>query len=448
MLGCVYLNTFYNAKELYREAEEERLAGRDSALAERYGEVIDKARKAYLADQDGSWADDALLLIAQSQLRRGELEEAQASLSRVLSVSEDLELRSAAILYRGASAVLSGESGRGVFLLDGALASLQDDRRRAEGHLWRARGLLQQGLVDPGWRDLDQAEAAHGSYVVAAGLERVVWGIALGDSARILDGIQTLFFTSRAREHGDSIQALLLRVSERWGPRVAVDFMVNLDRAHWSRSERDRLLLTRASLSFESGDTTAAVGDLERVGGGVGELAATARVALARWRLTQADQLADLAQVRTLLLPAVASVEAQTLLNGIRRVELLVDYGLDGERVAFFGAAEMMRDVLGSRRLASAFFEVYSALDSASPWSGKALLAAKSLVARPSSRSSLDDRLGTLRENPYVRYTREGEGSAELSELEETLDLALSDLLERAEAQLVARRLLVGPPSG
>ena len=184
LAGCVYFNTIYNAKELYRQAEIERFAGRDSALGERYSEVIDKASKAYLADQDGSWADDALLLIAQSQLRRGELEEAQQSLDRVLSVSEDLEVRSAAILYRGASAILSGESGRGVFLLDGALASLQDDSRRAEGHLWRARGLLQQGLVDRGWRDLDQAEEADGSYVVAAGLERVVWGVALGDTAR------------------------------------------------------------------------------------------------------------------------------------------------------------------------------------------------------------------------------------------------------------------------
>ena len=448
MMGCVYLNTFYNAKELYRQAEEERFAGRDSALAERYSEVIAKANKAYATDPDGSWADDALLLIAQSQLRRGELDEARASLDRVLSVSEDLEVRSAAILYRGASAVLSEESSRGVFLLDGALASLQDDDRRAEAYLWRARGLLQQGLVDGGWRDLDQAAESHGSYVVAAGLERVVWGIALGDSARTLDGIQTLLFTSRARELGDSIRTLLLHVSERWGSGIAVDFMVNSERAHWSRSERDELLLTRASFNFESGNAVAAVEDLERVAGGVGEQAATARVTLARWRLTQAEQLGDLAQVRPLLLPAVASVEAQSLLNGIRRVELLVDFGLEGEAIAFFGAAELLRDLLGAPRLASAFFEVYADFDSGSPWSGKALLAAKNLVSRPAARSWLDGRIGSLPENPYVRYARGGEEDSDLGELEGSLDTALGDVLERVEAQLVARRLLVGLPGG
>ena len=93
LAGCVYFNTLYNASELYRETELARLAGQDSALAERYSEVIDKATRAYRADERGRWSDDALLLMGQAHLRRGDLRDALEALERVLAVSEDPVVR-------------------------------------------------------------------------------------------------------------------------------------------------------------------------------------------------------------------------------------------------------------------------------------------------------------------------------------------------------------------
>ena len=448
LAGCVYFNTLYNAKELYRETELARLAGQDSALAERYGEVVDKATRGYRADERGKWSDDALLLIGQAHLRRGALVNAEEALERALAVSDDPVVRRQATLYLGAVDVASGRPALGAPLLDEALVTVRDPLIKAEGHLWRARALLQQGYVEQGWWDLDQAAEAHRTHAVLAGLERLMWGITLGDSARALGGVQTMLFTSNARAYGDSIRRLLNRVADRWSPAVAADIMVNAERARWSRTERDRLLMTRAGFAFEAGDTLQALADIRRVGGGVGEQAFSARVALVRWRLAEASQVERFADLRPVLLPAVAFVEAQGLLNGMRRVELLVDYGLDDDWIALFAAAEISRDVLGAPRIAAALFQAYADGQSDSPWSGKALLAARALVARPAEREWLDDRLRALPGNAYVRYARQDDGGPGLADLEARLQAALEELLTRADEELVERRLLVGGPGG
>lgn len=447
-VGCVYLNTIYNARQIYEEAENARLAGRDSALAERYDQVISKATRGFHADEDGPWADDALFLVGRAHLRRRALLEADAALRRVLEISEDSVLRSQATLYLGAVAVAAGDLDRGTSLLDGALRVVEDRRMRAEGHLWRARALLQQGRVDQGWWDLDRAAEADRRHSAPAGLERVVWGLALGDTARAFLGVQALLFSSGARAYGDSVRVLLRELSARWGPEVALDIMVNAERAPWSRLERDRLLMTRAWFAYEAGDTVRAVEDMARVGGSVGDPAAEARVTLARWRLAEARQVDRLAAVRRVLLPAVASRGAQDLLNGMRRVELLVDYALEGRLVGFFAAAELTREVLGAPRLAAALFQAYADSEPDSPWSGKALLAARGLVARSAERAWLDDRMEALPGNVYVRYARQGEGGGDLGDLEVALQVEVNEILAQVEEELVARRLLVGLSQG
>ncbi len=438
----------YNAKELYRETELARLAGQDTALAERYDEVIDKATEAYAEDQEGKWSDDALLLIGQAQLRRGSLRSAEEALERVLTVSGDPVVRRQATLYLGAVDVASGRPALGAPLLDEALVTVTDRLIKAEGHLWRARALLQQGYVDQGWWDLDRAAEAHRTHVAPAGLERLIWGIALGDSARTLGGVQTLIFTSNARVYGDSIRRLLHRAAERWSPAVSVDVMVNAERARWSRTERDRLLMTRARFAYQAGDTIRALADARRVGGGVGEQAFDARVTLARWRLADADRVEGFDLARSVLLPAVAYGEAQELLNGMRRVELLVEYGRVGERFAYFAAAEIARDVLDAPRIAAALFRSYADDPEESAWSGKALLAARALEVSPEERERLDGRLRALPGNAYVRYARRGDEGPDLTDLEARLQAGLDEILSRADEELEARRLLVGGPGG
>ncbi len=190
--------------------------------------------------------------------------------------------------------------------------------------------------------------------------------------------------------------------------------------------------------------------DARRVGSGVGEQASGARVTLARWMLAEAEKVADLAELRSVLLPAVMSGEAQALLNAIRRVELLTEYGLKGEPVALIGAAEISRDVLAARRLATALFQAYADQAPDAPWYAKALLAARELTTDPAELmrldGRLDERLEALPGDPYVRYARKGDDVPELGELEYRLQAALDPVIERVNQELIARRQLTGVP--
>ena len=91
---------------------------------------------------------------------------------------------------------------------------------------------------------------AHSGHVVPVGLERIAWGFALPDLTRIHQGTQTLIFTGRAEAYGDSIRTLVRRFADRWGAGSAVVLLDNAEDAHWSRNERDRLLMTRAWLAY------------------------------------------------------------------------------------------------------------------------------------------------------------------------------------------------------
>ena len=444
--GCLFNNTLYNAGGLYQEAENLRLADQDSASTDLYREVVAKATKEYEADEDSGWADDALLLIAKAQLRLGATSEATRAVERVLEISTNPHVRAQAALYRGALAVAGGETVRGLALLDVALEGIDDPSHRAEGYLWRARALFERGMVEQGWRDLDRARAVHGGHAVPVGLERVAWGFALPDLTRIHQGIQALIFTSRAQAYGDSIGSLVRRFAERWGPGSAVVLLDNAEDAHWSRDERDRLLMTRAWLAYEAGDLTRARKDARLVGSGVGEQASGARVTLARWRLAEAERVDDFRSLRSILFPAVSSEEAQNILNAIRRVELLTKYGHGGEPIALIGAAEISRDLLVAPRLSAALFLAYLAAAPDAPWSGKALLAARDLTTERAQREWLDERLDAIPGDAYVRYARKGHFGPELGELEAQLQRTLDPLIERVDEELAARRQLAGVP--
>ena len=446
LAGCIFNNTIHNAEGLYQEAEAFRLAGQDSAGRARYNEVVVKATKGYQADEDGRWADDALLLIAKAQLRLGAIPDANRALERVLEISTDSDVRGQAALYRGALAVAVGEMARGLALLDGALDDIDDPTYRAEGHLWRARASFQRGMVEQGWRDLDRAGEAHRGQVVPAGLGRVAWGFVLPDLTRIHQGIQALIRTSRAQVYSDSISSLVRRFADRWGPGSAIILLDNAEDAPWSRDARDRLLMTRAWLAYEAGDKVSAREDARSVGSGVGERASSARVTLARWSLAEAESVDQLAQLRTVLFPAMASEDAQAVLNAIRRVEFLTELGLEEEPLALVGAAEISRDVLAAPRLSATLFQAYATAVPDAPWSGKALLASREQTSDPAQRKWLDQQIEALPEDAYVRYARRGHLGPELGDLESRLQDALDQLLERVDEQLSARRQLAGVP--
>jgi tetratricopeptide (TPR) repeat protein len=445
--GCVYYNTLYNAEDLYGEAEDLRLAGQTSAVEELYREVVDKATGGYRGDEEGGYADDALFLIGKARFRLGELAEASRAFDQVFDVSEDPDLRAQAALYRGVIAVADGETARGIAILDVVMEGVEEPIHLAEGHLWRARAFFQLGMMEQGWSDLDQVADVSSAHLVTANLERIAWGFTLMDLTRIHQGIQELIFTDRAEVYGDSIRSLARRFADRWGPLSAGVLLDNAEGAHWSKDERDRLLMTRAGFAHEAGETRRAERDARLVGSGVGEQAAAARVTLAKWRLVEVEEVRQLERFRSVLLPAVSYEEAQVLLNAMRRVELLTEYGLEGEPVALIGAAEISRDVLVAGRLSAALFHSYAVAAPDGAWIGKALLASRALTPDSAERERLAGLLDALPADPYVRYAHKAHGGVDLGELESRLQEVLDPLLVRVDEELMARRQLAGVPN-
>jgi tetratricopeptide (TPR) repeat protein len=443
--GCLHYNAVFNARRLFSETDRLRRVGLDSTSFDAYTRVIEGAKRGIEAEGGGKWADDALLLIGQSRLRLREFPQAREAFKAALRQTDNEEVRQAARMFLGAVAVELNEPERALGLLD-SVPQISNGILRGEGHLWRARAQIALGPAREVWRHLDAAREADESFSAPGELLRLGWGVQSADTAMAFQGLQALMANSDARLFGDSIRTILDGMARDWGPEIVVRMMTGAQRADWSRSERHALLLQRARLAHSVGDTVLAHTDAERVAGGVGDIARAARVQIAVWRLARVSQLPQLGAIRALLLPAVEAPRARDLLNGIRRVEFLVDTGLNGEAVAYFAAAEQAKEVLHADALAGALYLAYSDSDSDGPWLGKALLAARDLYGKPARRLQIDQRLGRIPESEYVRYARTGESDEVLVSLEERLQSALTDILGRVEMALLARRLLLLDP--
>lgn len=426
--GCVYYNAIYNAQRIFQEGEGHRRAGRDSLASMRYGEVVRKAAQGFRRDPEGAWADEALLLMGRAYLRLGELREGRAALEETARRAGEEDVRLQALLHLGVAHVMGGDGERGTLLLNEALQGLPSAGQRAEGHLWRGRALLAAGQPDMGWWDLDQA-AAHAPTRVDAALTRVAWGVLLDNRDRVREGMNRLMATPGAAVRVDTLVALARAAAERWGPLDAADFLAGADSARWERTARGTLLVARASLLLEAGDTARAAHHLLRVAGGLGPAAAAARVHLARWQLARARDLVEARAVLPLLLPAAGAPEADELAEALQEMLALAELGLD-EPLAWFAAGEVGRDRLGAGYLAQGFFLAYADAAPQDPWTAKALLAALASAGEAGDRSWLLERLERRSDSPYVLAAR-GEPALGLEALEEELARRLQEMVAR-----------------
>jgi tetratricopeptide (TPR) repeat protein len=443
--GCAYFNALYNAQRLFEEAERLQRAGNHAEAGARYADVVEKARGSYQRDIRGEWADDALYLMGRADLRRGRLFEARSALERALAISEDPEIRDGASLYLGAVTSLAGEREQGLALLDRAMRDLPPGPLRSEGHLWRGRVLLSMGMLEAGWKDLEDAVAGHEALRVSADLERVRWGLAHSDSARAREGARGLLAQSDGAASVDSLFVLVQRAREAWGAAQAASLLLGAEDAPWPADARDGAILARAALFAEAGAPEQAIRDGERAAQGVGATAIRARIWLAGYELGRAQDVSRLDRVRSVLLPAVGSVGVLELLVGLRKVEMLVDEAqARGEAIALFAAGELARDELKAPLLAAALFQRYAEVEPASPWAGKALLAALAMLPDGPARETLRLRLEDERVGPYARVVAGQPVSAEEYErLEQTLRLALISVLSDVSARAAQRDAMV-----
>lgn len=427
LAGCVYYNSIYNAERLLKEGEALHRSGRDSLAAVRFREVVRKASGGYREAPDGEWAGQALLLIGTAHLRLGELRAARAALEEVPARAEPgSEVALRAELFLGAALVESGDLEGAMPLLDRAVESLDQRNVLAEAHLWRGRARLQAGEGLGGWRDLDEAVALDPAVALSAELESIRSGIALGEPGRVRAGVSGLLAHPDGGDVVDTLTAMVVRASARWGYDLGVALLSGLDSAAWGPGPRSRLRLTRSELSLAARDTASADADLRRVASGRGPTAVTARVRLARRQLAGAADLEDARSALSVLLPASGSGDAARLIEDVQEVQALAERGLD-DPMAWFAAAETARDRLGAEQLARGFFLAYADAVPGDPWVPKALLAAVGLTGDAEGRAWLRGRLEGRATSPYVLAAR-GDPAPGLEELEEELARRLQEI--------------------
>ncbi len=75
-VSCAYFNTLYNARRIYREAEERREAGTggEREMRDSYKEVVTKCAKVVRDYPNSRWVDDALFLMGKALVRQGEID--------------------------------------------------------------------------------------------------------------------------------------------------------------------------------------------------------------------------------------------------------------------------------------------------------------------------------------------------------------------------------------
>jgi hypothetical protein len=357
-----------------------------------YEDVIRKAANGFRSDPEGGWAYDAAFLLGRAHLRTGDLAAARAALEHSSRLAETPDERLAAQVYLGIVEASSGSRNAAVTRFNEALAGTTIPAVRGEGHLHRARLLLGGGNPDAGWWDLDRAAAEHPPLRVEATLERLRWGVELGNFRRTDESVQRLLSYPEAAVRVESLVAGLHAAERRWGAESAAELIASADRAAWERDVRDRMVLEHARILRRAGRAEAAERRARQVADGRGPAAAEARLELAGWRLAEASDVGEAFALRALLLPSIEEPAVADLLDAIDALETLAFGGLDVP-LAWFLGGELARDRLGSPRIARGLFLAYANSAEGEPWAPKALLAALQLTEAEPDRAELRARL-------------------------------------------------------
>jgi TolA-binding protein len=115
LMGCVYFNTFYNARKYYSEgdklaAQAPENAGLPAPARTAFERSIEKSSQVLTSHPNSKYADDALLLLGKAHYRIGDYAEAAAALRSLIESHPESGLRREAAIWLVRAGRASGES--------------------------------------------------------------------------------------------------------------------------------------------------------------------------------------------------------------------------------------------------------------------------------------------------------------------------------------------------
>ena len=159
VVGCAYFNTFYNANQLFKEAERLRSGpGGPDAASATYGQAIDKCHDLIRYHPNSGYVDDALFMIGMSHLHRGENVQAQDSFRDLLERFPKTDFRERAWFNMGLAALRVGDVG-------GALGAFQSLREEYPSSDYNVQAMYRTAESQLDSRDNDAARAALEAFI-------------------------------------------------------------------------------------------------------------------------------------------------------------------------------------------------------------------------------------------------------------------------------------------
>lgn len=141
--GCVYYNTFFNARKLYNEADAARVrAHQDFAVggaSKNYEAAIKKASKVLQNHPKSKYADDAVLLIGKAFFYTGEFARAREKFIELAGVYRESPLIPEARFYHGMCEYYMGSTERARIILDEVIQSDESKELKDRAHFMIAR---------------------------------------------------------------------------------------------------------------------------------------------------------------------------------------------------------------------------------------------------------------------------------------------------------------------
>lgn len=172
-LSCAYFNTFYNAQQYFKEAEEDLLKNQASdklskKTDESLAKAIDKCNTVLSNFPESRWRDDALLLKGKAQYYRGSFSIAKATLERLNSEHPESDLVADADLWLVRCRWKLGE---GDASLD-ALLSLITEPKESKGGSARDRLALGHQMAGDIYIERQQLDSALWHYGISGDYAR------------------------------------------------------------------------------------------------------------------------------------------------------------------------------------------------------------------------------------------------------------------------------------
>lgn len=425
--GCVYYNAMYNTDRLADDARRAEREGRPFEAQGLWGRAGIKADSIVARHPNSKWFDDALVIRAEAYAGSGQCVAQEPRLQEAIDRAATPDLKERATLAAGQCFLQLNDPNRALPFFSSVVESRNKDRRESAA--------LMQGIALR--RSGQPVEAADVLGTISGRRARNEFMMALASAGQTDSALSIARDFLRERDPEVRWDSLLTALGER-APARASEWLDTLRLLGLVQADRLGPLLAEDAARLRGSSPELATNRLRELATleVVTDVSERAKLQLLADTIASARSLDDLRAPSDSLrawvdAKGMTSIAAD-LNRMVRRALTLADSATvehpTGDMRRFI-VAEFVRDSLGASSLAASLFASVAEEWPASPYAGKALLAARDLGDEWTART--DGWLERFATNPYMALLSGGDPAPVLA-LEDSLASYARTLAEAA----------------